>query len=152
MGLKRLPPQITRLLIVTALILASYFIARAFLVPDSFGKYGWYRANALQEHQKQPVKFAGAAICADCHDDVVAKKSLGGHKNISCESCHGPQAQHVNNPEQTPAKITNQNFCLLCHEQNASRPRTLRQIKVSEHFEGQTCLECHIAHAPLEFK
>lgn len=150
--LRRLPPQITRLLVVTAVILVSYFTARLFLVPESFGKYGWYRAEALQAHRKLPVKFAGALACAECHDDILAAKAGGGHKNISCESCHGPQFQHVENPENVPAKIENQNFCLRCHEQNASRPPALPQIQINDHFEGQTCLECHIGHTPGEFK
>jgi predicted CXXCH cytochrome family protein len=146
----KIPPQITRLLLVTAVILLSYYAARLFLIPDSFGKYGWYRANVLQEYQTLPVKFAGASNCADCHADVVEMKSQGGHKLISCESCHGPAAGHMEDPSLLPKKAEDRNFCIRCHEMNPSRPAFLPQVVAAEHSQGMSCMDCHIPHLPME--
>ena len=146
----RIPPQITRLLLVTAGILLSYYVGRLFLIPESFGKYGWYRAEVLQEYQKLPVTYGGAANCAECHADIVETKMKAGHKMIACESCHGPLAAHVQDQSVLPKKMADRNFCVRCHEQNPSRPSGLPQVVSAEHSQGLTCMDCHIPHIPTE--
>ena len=146
----RIPPQIIRLLLVTAGILLSYYVARLFLIPESFGKYGWYRADVLQEYQTLPVTYGGAANCAECHTDVAEMKMKGGHKWIACESCHGPLAAHATDQSVMPKKMLDRNFCVRCHEQNPSRPAGLPQVVSAEHSQGLTCMDCHIPHIPAE--
>ena len=146
----RIPPQITRLLLVTAGILLSYYVARLFLIPESFGKYGWYRANVLQEYQTIPVTYGGAVNCAECHADIVETKNNGGHRMINCESCHGPLASHIQDQSVMPKKMEDRNFCVSCHEQNPSRPSWLPQVISAEHSQGLTCMDCHVPHIPAE--
>jgi hypothetical protein len=62
-------------------IVGSYFIARYFLTPSSFGQYGWYRGDALTELASQPVTFAGREACQECHDDEYEMLIEHGHKD-----------------------------------------------------------------------
>jgi hypothetical protein len=146
----RLPPQIERLAMLSVAILVLYFTARFFLVPSSFGKYGWYRADALKDYAALPISYAGTAACVDCHSEVAEKKAKGNHKSISCESCHGAQNAHAEDPTALPAKITDPNFCVRCHAANPSRPEKFPQVNVTEHAGKQNCIECHSPHQPKE--
>ncbi len=51
-----MPPQVVRIILLTVFIVGSYLVARAVLTPKSFGEYGHYRSNALEEiASKSPV-------------------------------------------------------------------------------------------------
>ena len=148
-----MPPQIRRLLLLTVAIVAAYFTARHFLVPASFGQYGWYRANYLKEAAALPTTYAGAALCAECHDKVVAKLAKAKHKAVPCEACHGAQGAHADadNPSSVkPAKITDGRFCVRCHAASPSRPEKFPQVNLAEHNADQKCVECHSPHQPTE--
>lgn len=147
-----LPPQITRLALLTAAIVAAYAVARYFLYPASFGQYGYYRALALQEAAEAPLVYAGAHSCAECHEEIVLRQAAAQHKTVSCEACHGAAGAHVEDPVQfSPDKIVNPRFCLRCHEESPSRPADFPAVNSQEHFADQPCRECHQAHAPKEF-
>lgn len=150
MSQPKIPPQIARLLLITVAIVATYFTARHFLVPPSFGQYGWFRADYLKENAALPITYAGATACADCHDKVVAKLAKAKHKSVPCEACHGPQAVHADDPEKKPQKITNAMFCIRCHSASPSRPAKFPQVNLAEHNAGQKCTECHMPHLPTE--
>lgn len=145
-----MPPQVTRLVLLTLVIVASYFVARAFLVPASFGKYGWYRGDALKEMSALPISYAGHETCAGCHDELAAKLAKGPHKVVACEACHGPSSVHAEDPSQEPAKIQDPRFCLRCHSGNAARPVKFPQVEIEDHFPDQKCAECHLPHSPRE--
>ena len=53
MPIPKVPPQVARLLLLTALIVCVYLLGRYFLVPATFGDYGHYRAAALEEAAMQ---------------------------------------------------------------------------------------------------
>jgi len=146
-----MPAQFTRLMTLAAAVVLVYFIARHFLVPASFGEYGWYRGDALAEIATAPSPtYAGRAACAECHDDILEILNKGGHRSISCESCHGPSATHAGDPTLSPAKIEDRSFCVRCHAANPSRPAGFPQVEPREHAEGRTCVECHQPHEPAE--
>ncbi|MFO1477126.1 MAG: hypothetical protein U1F98_10800 [Verrucomicrobiota bacterium] len=146
----KLPPQILRLVIVTLAIVGSYVAARTVLTPVSFHQYGWFRGDALEEiaSSRQP-SYAGRLACDECHSDEVARLAKGDHRTISCESCHGPARAHADNPDIKLYKLTDAD-CLQCHESNPSRPAFLKQITVQDHYRGQRCIDCHVAHQPAE--
>lgn len=145
-----MPPQIARLALVTLVIVVSYFTARHFLVPASFGQYGWYRGDALKDYAKMPIAYAGAAACLECHDEVFAKAAKTAHKAISCETCHGPLVAHAEDASVTPVKITDRNYCVRCHAANPSRPQKFLQVNPNDHYKDQSCVECHSGHSPRE--
>jgi cytochrome c553 len=150
MSQPKLPPQLTRLLLLTVVIVAAYFTARHFLVPPSFGQYGWYRADFLKEAAALPTTYASAAACAECHDKVVAKFAKSKHKAVACEACHGAQGAHAEDPASKPAKITDGLFCARCHAANPARPEKFPQVNIAEHNAGTKCVECHSPHHPTE--
>ncbi len=150
MSERKIPPQITRLLLVTVAIIVAYFTARHFLVPSSFGQFGWYRADALKDYQALPIHYGGQAACADCHDEVVKKRAKAKHRSVPCETCHGPLQAHVDDATVKPPKITDGRFCVRCHEASPSRPEKFPQVVLADHSPGQKCTECHKPHLPTE--
>ena len=145
----KLPPQILRLVLLTVGIIGSYMAARAVLRPASFGQYGWYRGDALEEIAARPRTFGGMKACEECHSDILQKLAKFEHKTISCETCHGPAQAHADNPDVKLPKFTDLD-CMRCHEVNASRPKWLKQILIKDHYHGQRCIECHLPHQPNE--
>jgi hypothetical protein len=145
----KIPPQVVRLVLLTIGIVSSYMVARAVLTPASFGQYGWFRGDALEEIAARPVTFAGRKACDECHSEEYQKVAKFEHKTVSCESCHGPAHAHADNPDVKLAKLTD-NDCMRCHESNVSRPKFLKQVTIKDHFRGQRCVECHVPHQPTE--
>lgn len=145
----KLPPQITRLVILTLLIVGSYCSARYVLTPRSFGEYGHYRGAALAEVASREPVYAGKESCEECHAKVFEKLTKFEHKTISCESCHGVAQAHADHPEVKIGKLTD-NLCLRCHNADPSRPKWLKQIELKKHYTGQRCTECHLPHQPNE--
>ena len=145
----KIPPQFTRLILLTVLIVAAYLLARSALTPRSFGQYGWYRGDALQELAQLPTVYAGRAACTECHKEAVQKVALKEHKTLGCETCHGVSLAHVQNPDVKLPKLTD-NHCLRCHEREPARPLKHKQIESQSHYKGDRCIECHVPHQPSE--
>jgi hypothetical protein len=145
----RVPQQIIPLALFFLLGLASLILARQFLVPDTFGEYGHYRADSEDDNRDKPLVYAGFAVCGDCHDDIVAERQGFGHEGVSCEVCHGPLQQHVEDMGETTPRIPRgREFCELCHGYNPSRPSGFPQILVNSHYPAEACTKCHDAHSP----
>lgn len=144
-----MPPQIVRLVLLTLGIVGVYLTAKSILTPPSFGEYGWYRAQALEEVAARAPVYAGKKACDECHSEVLQKLAKFEHKTLSCEACHGVSQAHVENPD---VKVTTvpETHCMRCHEANPSRPKWLRQITFKNHYTGQRCTECHTPHQPNE--
>ncbi len=144
----KLPPQILRLVLLTLIIVGSYLVARAFLTPQSFREYGWYRGAALGEIAARTPVFAGKQACDKCHSDILRKFAADAHQMLSCEACHGVSREHADNPKIPPDKATS-HYCLRCHEANPTRPAWFKQIVIKDHYSGE-CIECHLPHQPTQ--
>jgi len=145
----KIPPQVIRLILLTVVIVATYLVARYYLTPTSFGRFGWYRADALGELASRPTVFAGKKACDECHSDHIQKLAKAEHKTLSYEACHGVAQAHVDNPDLKLEKLTF-THCVRCHEASPSRPKWLKQINSKDHYTGQRCTECHSPHQPNE--
>jgi hypothetical protein len=143
------PPQVVRLLLLTAGIVFSYFVARALLTPPSFGEYGFYRGAALPETAARQPVYGGAKACGECHEQETKDLAAHGHKTLSCEACHGAAQAHADDPDVKP-QILNYGHCVRCHEANISRPKWHKQVVSKSHYPGSNCTECHIPHQPEE--
>ncbi len=146
----KLPPQIIRILLLTVLIVGSYFTARAFLKPKSFGEFGHYRAEALGEIAAREPKYAGMKACDECHSEEIIKLKKYEHQGVSCESCHGPLRDHGNDPDHATVVKHDDSLCVRCHLTNPARPKFLKQITPEKHYQGSPCIECHSPHQPSE--
>ncbi len=100
-----------------------FLIIRHFVVPKSFGEYGHYRGAAITEIAARPVHFAGHETCEACHIDVLDMKKTGKHAGVNCEACHGPLADHANDPSIVPAKPDTAVLCARCHTASAAKPK-----------------------------
>ena len=144
-----MPKYIVRLILLFVIFIGLFLIARLLLVPDSFGEFGFYRGDALSEIGSLDIKYVGPELCGDCHDDIDTLKRAGSHKDISCETCHGPGYKHVEDP--TPSNIIQKNtrkFCGKCHSKNVARSKLIKQVNIKEHNIDIHCVECHNPHKP----
>ena len=150
-----MPPQLKTLLPLLAVFICLFLVARHFLIPESFGKYGHYRANSMDEIAALPIHYAGKSVCVDCHDTEALKLSSDLHSGLTCEVCHGSGAKHVDDPENNKLeKHGSREFCGRCHSFNAARrTEVIHQIDIKTHnIEKENCIDCHNPHAVWEMK
>jgi Cytochrome c7 and related cytochrome c len=129
---------------------ALVFLAlRTYLVPRSFGQYGHYRGDAMVEIAARPLHYAGHQACESCHNDILEKKKSGKHVRVNCEACHGPLAQHADDPASLqPGKLDVARLCVRCHEANIAKPKDFPQVASVDHSSGLPCDTCHQPHSP----
>jgi len=111
-------------------------------------------------------KYVGADTCKTCHEDIFnglqktrhwnnLLKDKSGAEAHSCETCHGPGAEHVdgggdktkifNFKEAAPETVTER--CLSCHAGKQEHAG----FKNSAHAaNGVTCTSCHSPHFAKE--
>ncbi|MFY9150911.1 MAG: NapC/NirT family cytochrome c [Prolixibacteraceae bacterium] len=150
-----MPAQLKTLLPLLAVFICLFLIARHFLIPESFGKYGHYRANSIEENAALPMHYVGKSVCVDCHDTEAAKLSSDKHTGLSCEVCHGAGSLHIDDPENNKlVKSGTREFCGRCHRINAARrTEIITQIDIKTHnTDRENCIDCHNPHAVWELK
>ncbi len=135
--------------VVLLLGLGLFLAIRAAVVPKGFGKYGHYRPQALALIRSKPIVFAGQDMCLMCHDDQGKARAAGKHAHVACEACHGPLANHANDPAaHKPVLPDVANLCRRCHEKDAAKPQGFPQVVTAEHSGGVLCNACHQPHNP----
>jgi hypothetical protein len=145
----RIPEQMRRLPILAVLIVGALVVFRMLVVPGDFGEYGHYRGSALADAAALEIRYAGQQACMECHDDIVEAKAGGYHKNLACETCHGPAAKHVEAEGDVALRAPRERgYCPLCHEYLPSRPTGFPQIISASHNPIKPCISCHDAHDP----
>ena len=112
----KFPGQLKRLIFIFLLFVAALIIARHYLIPTDYGQYGNYRGGSVHEIANLEVKYAGQVVCVECHDDIAETKFAGYHKNVACEVCHGPGAEHVEDSDIELPAPRGRDLCILCHE------------------------------------
>ncbi len=150
-----MPPQLKTLLPLLAIFILLFLVARHFLIPESFGKYGYYRANSMDEVAALPAIYAGKAKCTECHEPEATKLDSDLHSGLTCEVCHGPGSQHVDDPENNKLiKSGTREFCGRCHSMNPARKtEVINQVDTkTHHIERENCIDCHNPHAVWELK
>ncbi len=149
MRIWKIPDQVIRLAILIVIALAVLIVVRLQFIPASFGEIGHYRADALKEEAALTLHYAGMQACVMCHDDIGMIKAASYHRNLACESCHGPSLEHVDDPgEFSPVVVTGRTLCVRCHGYLASRPTGFPQIIEAIHNPMAPCTECHDPHDP----
>jgi len=121
---------------------------RGCLVPSSFGRYGHYRAAAINEIAAKPIHYAGRQACEICHIEIAEKQKQGQHASVGCEACHGDLTKHADDPSIQPSKLDAGQLCVRCHEASAARPKGFPQVVSAEHSNGLACETCHQPHSP----
>ena len=160
-----------RAILILVFLVIGYLIGRVFLVPESFGQYGYYRGDNLQEQMDISVPRHGNGMesCGFCHEEKVVAISETPHRVINCETCHAPLRTHVQydsieNFLEDPSSYdwtdemaiySAQELCIKCHDFQLAKPEDYTTIVVVEHLEERdmelgpdVCLECHDPHDP----
>jgi hypothetical protein len=146
---KRIPEQIRRLAIVFAFVIGGVVVFRYFILPPSLMEPRLHRESTVQREVAKKIKFAGTTVCGECHEDIAGVKQKGFHKNLACETCHGPAEIHTEDPLTTkPFAPRRRKFCPLCHKYDPSRPTGFPQINVTIHNPLKPCVTCHNPHDP----
>lgn len=150
MKIWNLPDQVVRLAVLLGVVTAVLILARNRFVPDTFGELGHYRASAVKIIADQDIRYAGWQVCVDCHPDQGAARSGSYHRTLSCEVCHGPAEDHVDDQENHRPLIPRQRgeACLFCHNYLPSRPTGFPQIIERIHNPMVPCVDCHDPHDP----
>lgn len=150
-----MPEQLKRLLPLFVIFISLFILVRHFLVPDSFGEYGYYRGDALIDHENKEIVYSTTESCIECHPDIMEIMEMDLHSELSCLVCHGPGLQHSLNPESVGIeKPSGREFCGLCHSINPARSTNMVfQVDIREHHpERNDCIDCHNPHAVWEIK
>ena len=141
--------HLIRVAVVFLVGLILFVVVRGMIVPKSFGQYGHYRADALQDIAARTPAFAGREACANCHQEIVDLKMTGKHAGVGCEACHGPLAKHADDPGSlVPVLPDTKVLCVKCHEANSAKPRNFPQVISKEHAGDTACGTCHRPHKP----
>jgi hypothetical protein len=141
--------HLVRVLVLLALGLAAFLLLRRTIIPADFGKYGHFRPGAMDDIRARTIKFASHETCEVCHADQAAVKSKGKHANVGCEACHGPLANHAQDPASVVPQLPDTAvLCARCHEANQAKPKSFPQVVTAEHSGGVACNTCHKPHDP----
>ena len=126
-----------------------FLVLRHAVVPKAFGQYGHYRPGALDLVRQHPIAYAGQDTCVMCHDDEAKLRAAGKHAHVACEACHGPLAQHAEDPTAHVPQLPDvANLCRRCHEKDTAKPKGFPQVATAEHSGGAACNACHQPHNP----
>ena len=92
----------------------------------------WYKDAYAHDNKELPTSRA----CDGCHFTGFMSTEKRVETGISCESCHGPASEHVNDPKSKvylaslSDPIRQNEVCLQCHMRN--RDMRLRKHEMSE--------------------
>jgi len=109
--------------------------------------------------------LAGSDLCATCHEQEARFCQYGAHREISCEECHGPGAEHARaeGPSRPGMTLADAELCLSCHRKGATRSADVastvgsfeahlqalerdHRVKLDRQKSGTDCVYCHDPH------
>ena len=94
----------------------------------------WYKNAYPHDNNKLPTSRA----CDGCHFTGFMSTEKRVETGISCEACHGPASNHIENPKSEIYKaslsdpVRQNEVCLQCHMRN--RDKRLEDVNMSEIF------------------
>jgi len=142
--------QVRRLGLVIAVVVGAVVVIRFVIIPPSYFSTRLHRAGTVRREVAKPIRFAGMATCRECHSDVYETKVGGYHRGLACETCHGPSAEHAEDPMSVkPYAPRDRKFCPVCHAYDPSRPTGFPQINPTTHNPLKACITCHQPHDPV---
>lgn len=150
--------HIFRVFILLLVVLVTLVLGRGLFVPDSWGEYGWYRADSVTEHRAKEIQHGGDQSCHGCHQDQAAAHDEGGHINVRCEVCHAPVIDHARDGKKIAdmPKVPAFELCTRCHRRLNARPADFPQVNPRQHLADNeveltdnVCVECHDPHSPF---
>jgi hypothetical protein len=90
-----MPDALWRVLLVFVVFISAVLLVRS-AIPPALKDTNLHKQTTIERETARPLRHAGSNACADCHTESAVKKN-GNHKNLSCETCHGPAKEHSEN-------------------------------------------------------
>ena len=128
-------------------------VAMAVVVPWVYGEYGFHPEENARSWAALTPQYADSAVCQRCHEPEYAAWDGERHASVTCESCHGPLAEHAATapveapPEPLGIPVPDEALCAICHEQSPAKPTAFAQVDLEGHYSGAACLGCHDPHS-----
>ena len=138
-------------LLLTSLVFVG--VAVVVVVPWVYGEYGFHPEENARSWAALTPQYADAIVCARCHEAQYATWQGERHASVTCESCHGPLAEHAATapvkaePGSLGLTTPDEGLCAICHEQSPAKPAAFAQVVLAEHYAGGRCLNCHDSHS-----
>jgi hypothetical protein len=138
-------------LLLTAVVFVG--VAMIIVVPWVYGEYGFHPEENARSWAALTPQYADAVVCARCHEAQYATWQGERHASVTCESCHGPLAEHAATaPVEAEAgslglTTPDEDLCAICHEKSPAKPAAFAQVDLAEHYAGGRCLNCHDSHS-----
>ncbi len=154
--------HLIKLILAVIVVGGAGLFARQILTPESMGQYGHYRGADIVDQKNVAVRLQTNESCFQCHKPIRKIHKAGIHGTVSCEICHGPYGDHIQDgkkigtlPVKRGKEITQ--LCLRCHNKVIqARPReSIKMVGLPQHLEEKqvrldhTCEQCHMVHDPL---
>jgi hypothetical protein len=150
--------HVFRVFLLLGTVVATALVVRILLVPETFGRYGHYRAGDLGEQAAREVRHGGNDACARCHAAIKARHDAGAHLPVPCEDCHDALAAHVRDGAKIadmPRVKSVTRLCGRCHRDLAARRVDFPRVNIEQHVKDQgaklsdqVCFDCHNPHSP----
>jgi bacterioferritin-associated ferredoxin len=150
--------HVFRIFLLLGAVVVSALIVRIFLVPETFGRYGHYRAANLAEQAAREVRHGGNDSCGKCHEKIKELHDKGAHLPVPCEDCHDALATHVRDGKKVAEMRRTKSvtkLCARCHRDLAARRESFPRINIEKHVADQgatlsdtVCFDCHNPHNP----
>lgn len=86
--------HLSRAATLIAILLFIGIVLRTNLVPASFGKWGAYRADHIDEERDRHPLIKDDDSCLDCHEKEWDMAD-GKHANVPCADCHFLDGEHA---------------------------------------------------------
>src|SRR4030042_2163344 len=96
--IKKLPEQAVRVVAVFIVLGAILLVVRQFILPPEMKDQELHLKATMEREAGKEVRYAGAQICAQCHEKEPDLKKNGYHRDLACESCHGAAKNHTDTP------------------------------------------------------
>ncbi len=154
--------HLIKLIIALIVVGVVALFARKVFIPESMGQYGHYRGADIADQKNIAVRLQTNESCFQCHKPIRRIHKAGVHKTVSCEVCHGPYGDHIENGKKIGSLPVYRGqdiipLCLRCHNKVIqARPReSIRMVGLPEHLSEKnvridhTCVQCHMVHDPL---
>ena len=150
--------HVFRIFLLLGVVIVTALIVRIFLVPESFGRYGHYRADDLIEQAARPVRHGGNDSCGACHEAIKTLHDKGPHLPVPCEDCHDALAAHIKDGKKfadMPRVKSVTRLCARCHRDLVARRDDFPRVNLEKHVKDQgvelsdqVCFDCHNPHNP----
>lgn len=164
-GFKSSPrAHVVRIVLTLAGLVLAGSLLRQALLPDEFGKHGYYRPGAVTDAANREARVLTNESCFECHPYIKKLHVDGVHKTVLCEVCHGAYGDHVKDDAVYATMPTVrgrdiQPLCVRCHNKivQAMPPENIKLVVAKEHLEEKKvrpvhiCNECHHVHAPMKW-